>query len=124
METKLQHQDTFSNQETVSHHADGWSNSLGDSRLYEEVSDAVWMVLERNEVNARKRKVIWSDGQKLTMKQTINRIQLLYPHYPIGLIEKSLIEWLETGYAPDTHSDEQIEELSKLINKWIQAYER
>ena len=122
METKLQHQDT-DNQKAVSQHADGWSNSPGD-RLYEEVSDAVWMVLERNEVNARKRRIIWSDGQKLTIKQTINRIQPLYPHYPIDLIETSLIEWLETGYAPDTHSDEQIEELGKLINKWIQAYQR
>ena len=117
METKLQHQ------EIVNHHPVGWSNSPGD-RLYEEVSDAVWMALEGNEVNAKKRKIIWSDGQKLTIKQTINRIQPLYPHFPIDLIEQSLIEWLETGYAPDTHSDEQIEELSKLINKWIQAYER
>ena len=67
MQTKLQHH------ETVMHHSDGWSSSTGD-RLYEEVSDAVWMVLEDNEVNVKRRKVNSSDGQKLSTKQTINRI--------------------------------------------------
>jgi hypothetical protein len=53
----------------------GWTDSPEDE-LSDEVMDTVWTVLEKASINARKRKIIWADGQKLSInlcRQTHSR---------------------------------------------------
>ena len=100
----------------------GWTQSPEDE-LSDEVMDTVWTVLEKASINARKRKINWADGQKLTINQSVKRIQADHPQFPLALIETHLIGWLEQVFISPYLSDQQLDELNRLTGRWIEAYE-
>ena len=100
-----------------------WMDSP-EAELSGEVSDAVWAVLERADVDAKKRKIIWEDGARLSIAESVQRIHAGYPDYRRELIEEHLIGWLEMEFAPPTYSQKQLDELDRLIEKWIDHHER
>jgi hypothetical protein len=67
--------------------------------LSAEVRDTVTVVLERADVDAKNRQIIWEDGQRLSISASAQRIQAQYPDYPMDLIEPHVIGWL---VAPPT----------------------
>ena len=100
-----------------------WMDSPGGA-LSSEVLEAVWMVLEKADVDAKHRTIIWQDGKKLSIAESVQHIHADYPDYPLELIEDHLIGWLEMEYAPPTYSEEQLDELDRLTEKWIDDHER
>lgn len=100
-----------------------WMDSP-EGELSGEVSDAVWQLLEKVEVDATARKLIWNDGKPLTIDQSVQRIQAQCPQYPTELIETHLISWLEMEYAPPSYSEEQLDELDRLTECWINDHYR
>ena len=100
-----------------------WMDSP-EAELSGEVSDAVWAVLERADVDAKNRKIIWEDGKRFSITESVQRIHAGYPDYRPELIEEHLIGWLEMEFAPPTYSQKQLDELDRLIEKWIDHHER
>ncbi len=92
--------------------------------LYSEVSDTVSEVLERADVDAKVRQIIWEDGQRLSIAASAQRIQAEHPGYPLDLIEEHVIEWLEGEFAPPTYSREQLDELDRLTEAWVKDHQR
>ncbi len=88
-------------------------------QLSSEVSDAVWDMLERVDVDARNRKIVWDDGQRLSISESVERIVQVYRQFPAGLIETHLIAWLEMEFAPEHYSPEQLDELDVLTARWV-----
>ncbi len=88
------------------------------------VSDAVWMLLEKADVDAKNRKIIWEDGKGLSITESVQRIHADRPDFPLELIETHLIGWLEMEFAPPTYSQKQLDELDRLTEKWIEDHER
>ena len=101
----------------------GWTDSPEDEQS-DQVMDAVWTVLEKASINARKRKIIWSDGQKLSINQSAKRIHADHQAFPLELIEFHLLGWLEQVIVSPLHSEQQLAELNRLTGKWIEAHER
>jgi hypothetical protein len=101
----------------------GWMDSP-EGEHSGEVSDAVWAVLEKADVDAKKRKIIWEDGARLSITESVQRIHAGYPDYRRELIEEHLVGWLEMEFAPPTYSQKQLDELDRLIEKWIESHER
>ncbi len=95
-----------------------------EGELSGEVSDAVWALLDKTDVDAKNRKIIWEDGKRLSITESVQRIHAGYPDYPLKLIEEHLIGWLEMEFAPPTYSQKQLDELDRLIEKWIDNHER
>jgi hypothetical protein len=89
-----------------------------------EVRDTVWHLLEKADVDAKRRKIIWEDAQRLSITQSVQRIHADYPDLPLELIEEHLIGWLEMEFAPPTYSEKQLDELDRLTEKWIEDHER
>jgi len=89
-----------------------------------EVSDAVWGLLEKADVDAKKRKIIWEDGKRLSISESVQRIHADRPDFPPELIEEHVIGWLEMEYAPPNYSEKQLDELDRLTEKWIDDHER
>ena len=87
--------------------------------LYGEVREALWPLLERLHVDAKKRKIIWPDGKRLDLDESVQKIHTDYPDFPRQLIESRLISWLEMDYAPENYSPEQLDELDRLTERWI-----
>jgi len=92
--------------------------------LYSEVSDTVSEVLERADVDAKERQIIWEDGQRLSIAASAQRIEAEHPGYPLDLIEEHVIEWLEGEFAPPTYTREQLDELDRLTESWVEQHRR
>ena len=89
-----------------------------------EVLDVVWMLLENADVDAKNRKIIWEDGKRLSITESMQRIHADYPDFPLEPIEDHLIGWLDIGFAPSSYSQEQLDELDRLTEQWIDDHER
>jgi len=88
-----------------------------------EASDLVFAALADAGVDARQRKILWSDGKRLSIEQSAERIHAEHPGVPRDLIETHVVGWLESC-APESCSECQIEELDRLIEPWLDDYER
>lgn len=95
-----------------------------EGELSSEVLDAVWMLLEKVDVDAKSRKIIWEDGKRLSITESVQRIHAGCPDFPLELIETHLIGWLEMEFAPPTSSQEELDELDRLTENWIEDHER
>ena len=95
-----------------------WMDSPS-GQLSQEVLNIVWEMLEKADVDAKNRKIIWPDRQRLSIDSSIQRIYKEYDQYPAELIKKHLIGWLEMEFAPESYSQEQLDELDVLTEQWI-----
>lgn len=95
-----------------------------EGELSSEVSDAVWRLLEKADVDAQQRKILWEDGKRLSITESVQRIHADYPDFPLETIEEHLIGWLEMEFAPPAYSQKQLDELDRLTEQWIDDHER
>ncbi len=100
----------------------GWTDSP-DDELSNEVMDSVWTMLDKANLNARKRKIVWAEGQKMSINQSIKRIHAAHPSFALELIESHLIGWLRQVLVSPYHSEQQLGELNRLTEKWIEAHQ-
>ncbi len=100
-----------------------WMDS-SEGELSREVLDTVWPLLEKADVDAKNRKIIWEDGKRLSITESVQRIHADHPDFPIELIEEHLIGWLEMEFAPPNYSQKQLDDLDRLTEKWIDDHER
>jgi hypothetical protein len=82
-----------------------------DGQTAGEVSGLVFATLENASVDAKRRKVIWADGERLSIEQSAERIHAEHPDRPRELIEISLCSWFEHR-VPESGSERQINELA------------
>ena len=90
-------------------------------QLSDEVREATWQRLEKADVDAAHQKLIWDDGKRLSIDESVKRIQNDYPDLPLELIETHLIAWLEMEFSPESYSQEQLDELDQLVEEWVDA---
>ena len=88
-------------------------------QLADEVREVTWQLLEKVDVDANKRKLIWEDGRRLSIDESVQRIHAQCLEYPVDMIESCLISWLEGEFAPESYSQEQLDELDQLTEKWV-----
>ncbi len=100
-----------------------WMDSP-EGELSGQVSDTVWELLENADLDARNRKIIWQDGTALDIDQCVQRIHQLSPDLPAPLIETHVLSWLECGFAPQGWSQERLDQLDSLIERWLRDYQR
>ena len=94
-----------------------------DGQTAGEVSGLVFATLENASVDAKRRKIIWADGERLSIEQSAERIRAEHPDRPRELIEISLCSWFEHR-VPESGSERQINELDRLFGPWIRDRER
>jgi hypothetical protein len=88
-----------------------------------KASDLVFAALAHAGVDARQRKIVWADGERLSIGQSAARIHAGHPGMPRELIETHVVGWLESC-VPEAYSERQLEELDRLIEPWLDEYER
>jgi hypothetical protein len=100
-----------------------WMDSP-DGEQSMEVMDTVFALLEDVDVDAKARQLIWPDGQRLSIDESVQRIHAEYSQFPAARIEDRLISWLEMGYVPENYSEQQLDQLERLTERWIKAHYR
>ena len=88
-----------------------------------EALDLVFGALEHAGVDAKQRTIVWTDGKRLSIEQSAERIHAGHPDMPRELIETHVVGWLESC-VPEAYSERQLEELDRLIEPWLDEYER
>jgi hypothetical protein len=88
------------------------------------VSDALWILLEDVQLDAKQRKFIWPDAERLDLEHSVQRIQKQYPDFARDRIEEFLINWIEGGYAPENYDQAQLDELDRLAAQWVADHMR
>ncbi len=95
-----------------------WMDSP-EGQLSDEVRELAWQSLQNVDVDASHRKLVWHDGKRLSIDESVQRIHREHPEFPLDLIEDHLIGWLEMDFAPEGYSQEQLDELDRLTEAWI-----
>ena len=85
--------------------------------------DLVFDALEHAGVDARQRKIVWADGKRLSIELSAERIHAEHPDVACDVIETHVLGWLESC-TPEAYSERQLEELDRLIEPWLDDYER
>ncbi len=84
--------------------------------------DCVYSALDGASVDIVEKKIIWSDGQRLTIEQSAEKI-----HREMDLCQDAIINhiigWLQMGYVPEELDDEQMEMFESQINAWVEDFE-
>jgi hypothetical protein len=88
-----------------------------------EARDLVFGALENAGVDPRRRKIIWADGKRLSIEQSVERIHAGCPVTPVDQIEMRVLGWLESC-APESCSERELEELDELIEPWLNDHQR
>ena len=88
-----------------------------------EALDLMFDALEHAGVDARQRKIVWTDGKRLSIEQSAERIHAGHPDVACDVIETHALGWLESC-TPEAYSERQLEELDRLIEPWLDHYER
>jgi glycerol-3-phosphate cytidylyltransferase-like family protein len=83
------------------------------------VRDDLWKLLEDVQLDAKQRKLIWPDRERLDLKQSIQRVQKKYPDFPRDEVEEFLLDWIDMGYDPQNYSQAQLDELDSLTERWV-----
>ncbi len=89
-----------------------------------EVMDTVLALLDEVEVDAKARQLLWPDGQQLSIAESVQRIHAEHLQIPAERIEDRVISWLEMGYVPEGYSEQQLDQLEDLTERWIKAHYR
>jgi len=95
-----------------------WMDSP-EGQLWTEISDALEDLLKDVQLDAKQRKLIWPNADRLDIEQSVERILEQYPHFPRERINDFLIFWIDMGYEPKNYSQAQLDELERLTEKWV-----
>jgi len=88
-----------------------------------EVLDLVFHALAHAGVDAVQRKIVWADRTRLSIEQSVARIHAGHPGVARDLIETHVLGWLESC-VPESCAERQLEELDRLIEPWLEDYQR
>ena len=91
-------------------------------QLSDEVREVTWQILEEVDVDAADRKLIWDDGKRLSIDESVQRIHQEYPEYPVDLIEARVVSWLEMEFTPEVWTQDQMDELDRLTEAWVDEH--
>ena len=72
----------------------GWMDSPEGQHSI-EVLDLIFDALEHAGVDAKRRKIVWDDGKRLSIEQSVERIHAAHPDVPRDQIESHVCGWLE-----------------------------
>jgi hypothetical protein len=70
--------------------------------------DLVFDALVHAGVDARQRKIVWVDGERLSIEQSAERIHAEHPGVARDLIETHVLGWLESC-VPESYSERELE---------------
>ena len=90
----------------------------------QEALDTVWPLLDTTQVDIKGKKLIWPDGKRLGIAQTVRRIHKDHPELGRDVIEDKVISWLEMEYVPKDCTPEQMDEYEELIDLWLERHRR
>jgi hypothetical protein len=103
---------------------DDFSEWVGSSEGEDsmEVLDCVFNALDGARVDSFERRIIWPDGEILSIDQSVERIKK-DSGFDNQAILSHLIGWLQMEYTPEGFDEAQMERFENQIESWVEEYE-
>lgn len=103
---------------------DDFSEWVGSSEGVESVEalDCVFNALDGARVDSFERRIIWPDGKRLSIDQSVERIKK-NSGFDGQVILIHIIGWLQMEYTPEGLDEEQMERFENQIERWVGEYE-
>lgn len=104
---------------------DGFAQWMGSEEGLQSMNalDCVLDAFEGASVDPSEKSIIWSDGQRLSIEQSVERIQET-SGLDKSAILSHIIGWLQMEYVPEGLDDKQMEVFESQINDWVEEYEK
>ena len=102
---------------------DDFSEWAGSSEGMEsmEACDLVFNALDGSRVDPSARRIIWLDGESLSIEQSVERIRK-DSGFKDQVILSHIIGWLQMEYMPEGLDEEQMERFENQIESWVEEY--
>ena len=97
-------------------------NSEENELAFEARYDLSQLLL-RADVDARVRVIIWESGERLSIRESVQRLSQMFPEYPFETLELQFVFWL-MGFYDESPSQAQIDEYEELTEPWVKEYSR
>ena len=95
-----------------------WVESFPDG-MYDDAREVTLQCLEDVErIDLIDRKLIWNDGEMLSIDESVQRIRKTHSEMPDELIKSHLVSWLEMGELPGDLPQEKMDEIDQLVIAW------
>ena len=91
--------------------------SSPEGELSYDVREKLWNRLAKADVDAENRIIIWPEGERLSLEQSVKRFHEECSQFPQKMIERHLIGWLEMGFEPEHFSEEQMDKFEDLVEQ-------
>lgn len=89
-----------------------------------DILDYLFNALDGATVDPLKKRIIWPDGESLSLDQSIERIMKDSGFEKQQVILNHLIGWLQMEYIPEGFNEEQMEQFENQIERWLEKYEK
>jgi hypothetical protein len=102
----------------------GFVDWLGtdDAEVSMAAIDAIAVSFEGADVDLDERRIVWKDGNRLTIDESAERI-----HKETGVdleaIKIHIVCWLEMSFVPKDFDEVQMAAFESRISEWIESYE-
>jgi hypothetical protein len=93
-----------------------WMGST-EGQAHIEMSDALWPLLQDVKLDASQRVFVWPDESRLTFDKSARRLQKQVSNFKLPDVKEFLIDWID-NYAPDSMTQEQLDEFDSLASAW------
>jgi len=92
-----------------------------ETELEFEAQDVLRELLIQADVDATAREIIWADGQRLSLGDSIQRCHRECPQYPFEIVQRQFIVWLG-DFDPQFDSRAQWDEYDAISQRWLDDY--
>ena len=95
-----------------------WVESFPDGQYDLAMELTLQSVEQVERLDPTNRKLIWDDGKALSIDESVERIRASHSELPAELIRVHLIGWLEMDDLPGDLTEDEMEEMDKLVSAW------
>lgn len=97
-----------------------WLDSDAGEVAGQAIAD-VQLAFDGASVDLNKRKIVWADGERLSIDQSAVRI-MRFSDVDIKILKHHIVLWLEMDFVPNDLSPAEMADFEEQITKWMNDY--
>jgi len=104
---------------------EGFAKWMGSEQGLQSIEASEWVfdAFDGASVDTSEKRIIWPDGQSLSIEQSVERIQEKSGFDKHDILSH-IIGWLQMEYVPEGLDDKQMQMFESQINDWVEDYEK
>jgi len=99
-----------------------------DERYADEIGDLIANELANVRIDTMRRALVYKKGKRLSLHDTLGRLQHLHSEIDKHVLESELLFWIEQTSEPEGDglgfTQEQMDEHHQMLEHWFDDYER